>query len=60
MAPAIRAALDAVDGASTSEEAREALLGAFEGMDPDKLAGWLERAMVLAELKGQETVLGEL
>lgn len=60
MAPAIRAALDAVDGAETPEEAREALLGAFEGMDPDKLAGWLERAMVLAELKGQETVLGEL
>lgn len=60
MAPAIRAALDAVDGAETPEEAREALLGAFEGMDPDKLAGWLERAMILAELKGQETVLGEL
>jgi hypothetical protein len=60
MAPAIRAALDAVDGAETPEEAREALLGAFESMDPDKLAGWLGRAMVLAELKGQETVLGEL
>jgi hypothetical protein len=60
VAPDIAAVLRAVNGAETPEEAREAVIGAFGGMDPEKLASWLERAIILAELKGQETVLGEL
>lgn len=60
LAPDIAAIVAAVDGAKTPEEAKEAMLRAFQGMDPEKLAGWLERALMLAEMKGHETVLGEL
>jgi hypothetical protein len=60
VAPDIAAVLKAVNGAETAEEAREAVIDAFGGMDPEKLASWLEKAIILAELKGQETVLGEL
>jgi phage gp29-like protein len=60
MAPDLRAVLAAADGGETPAEVRERLLAAFGDMSPGRLAEWLERAVILAELKGQESVLGDL
>ena len=56
----LRVVLGAVEEADSYDDLRRRLREAYPGMDPEKLSGLVEKAMVLAELAGHHAVQQDL
>lgn len=56
----IHALLTVIESSSTYEQLKLNLAKAYQGMDPNKFAGVMEKALILSELAGRVTILKDL